>query len=95
MAIMVGFQQDADGTIRIRSYTQVPKGSGFAASGSFDFQIDLTVAQWNAILVAIGTGTGGAQTGTADTEVFTPGIGAISQFPSGFAGQLPPNLENV
>jgi len=82
----LGWQLDSDNTIRIRLYESFDPLLNKPLTGGFNFQLVLTQAQWNTLLVAIGTGSGGSQAGTASTEVYT--------IPVNNAGLLPPNWEN-
>jgi hypothetical protein len=62
----ISFMQTAAGDMRIR----VHQKEGSANDGGFDFQVDLTAAQWITLLTAVGAD--GAHAGTASVPAYTP-----------------------
>lgn len=53
--------------VRVRVYD--------GATNTFIYQWVIPTADWNTVLAQVGTGSGGAQTGTADVPDFTPNYG--------------------
>lgn len=68
----LGFMQRTNGNMRVRVYDSPDKGVTFA------YQWDIPLADWNAILLAVGTGTGGAQVPAAGVENFTANYGKLA-----------------
>lgn len=64
----VSFMQSASGNFRIRIHTNDYNAS---SPNSFDYQIDLTTAQWKAILDIVGVAASVAA-GTAGSVAYSP-----------------------